>query len=162
MHGRRTTGWPWPPDFLAPFNKLGYICTSDGSIHVNIVVVRAVLALDAILADTKKVWFSGHALTESVVFRTRSQMRKAGRRGLRPKACFCMHDLPRALPILICIYMRALPVLIRKDPFRKALAKKISALRAGGAQHSLDCFASQLYTSAAHFKNTIYAGRNPR
>jgi len=119
----------------------GYICTSDGSIHVNIVVVSAILALDAILADTKMVWFSGHALTESVVFWTRSQMRSWKTRSttigllLHARKHF---QLSRKDP------MRAMP-----NPFRKALAKKISALCAGGALHSLDCFASQLYTSAA-------------
>jgi len=52
------------PTFWTPFKKNGDIfkpsdvCTSDSSIHVNIVMVSAVLALDVIL--TEGVWFSGH------------------------------------------------------------------------------------------------------
>jgi len=34
--------------------KPRYVCTSDSLIHVNIVVISTVLALDAILIDTKK------------------------------------------------------------------------------------------------------------
>ena len=49
----------WLPHFLAPIKKNGnifkprYVCTSDSLIHVNIVVVSAVLPLDTILTDTK-------------------------------------------------------------------------------------------------------------
>ena len=41
------------PPFGPPSN-LEYVCTLDSLIHVNIVMVSAVLALGAILTDTKK------------------------------------------------------------------------------------------------------------
>jgi len=42
----------WPPSKKHVF-KPRYVCTLDSSIHVNIVVVSAVLALDAILLTLK-------------------------------------------------------------------------------------------------------------
>ena len=47
---------------FGPFKYSKPLCTLDISIHVNTVVVSAVLALDTILTDTKKkvVWFSAH------------------------------------------------------------------------------------------------------
>ena len=53
---------PPPLPIMAISSSLNmYVATSDSSIHVNIVVVSAVLALNTILTDTKKkVWFSGH------------------------------------------------------------------------------------------------------
>ena len=58
--------------------KPRYVCTSDSLIHVNIVVVSTVLALDAILIDTKKegvvFWTCSQMQTEGVVFQTRSQI----------------------------------------------------------------------------------------
>ena len=38
---------------FGPLFKPRYVCTSDSSIHVNIVVVSAVLALNVILTDNK-------------------------------------------------------------------------------------------------------------
>jgi len=66
--------------------KPRYVCTSDSSIHVNIVVVSAVLVLDTILTDTKGVVFLTHSQmqTEGMVFRKRSQMQVAVLSELRP------------------------------------------------------------------------------
>ena len=78
------TGAALATALLAPLEKNGdifkprYICTSDSSIHVNIVVVRAVLALHAILTDTKVFWTCSQTQTEGVVFRTRSLMLSCG------------------------------------------------------------------------------------
>jgi len=84
----RRLGQPWPLHLLAPFKKNGnifkprYVCTSDSSIHVNIVVVSTVLVFDSILTDTKQegVVFrtSSQTQTEGVVFQTCSQMQSCG------------------------------------------------------------------------------------
>jgi len=58
------------------------VCTSDSSIHVKIVVVSEVLALDAIPTDTKQegvvFWTCSQTQTEGVVLRTCSQMQRCG------------------------------------------------------------------------------------
>ena len=76
---RGMTEWPWLPHVFAPLQKQWvkprHVCTSDRSIHVDIAVVSAVLALNVVLTDTKE---------EGVVFQTRSQMWHLVRRGLRP------------------------------------------------------------------------------
>ena len=60
--------------------KPRHICTSEDLFHVNIVVVSAVLALDAILSDTKKggvvFWTCFQMKTEGTVFWTQSKMQK--------------------------------------------------------------------------------------
>ena len=58
------------------------ICTSDTSIHFNIVMVSAVLALHAIHTDTKKegvvFWTHAQMQIDGVVFRRSSQMQSWG------------------------------------------------------------------------------------
>ena len=55
--GSHATFWPHfapPSKKMAMSSSLDTYCTSDSTIHVNIVMVSTVLALDAILTDAKK------------------------------------------------------------------------------------------------------------
>jgi len=65
---------------LGDIFKPRYICTSDSSIYANIVVVRAVLTLNAILTDTKVFWTCSQTQSEGAVFQTHSLMLSCGAR----------------------------------------------------------------------------------
>ena len=76
------------PPFDLPSKRNGdifkprYLCSSDSSIHANIVMVSAVLAHHVVLTDTKKegvvFWARSQMQTEGTVFRTCSQMQSCG------------------------------------------------------------------------------------
>jgi len=70
------------PPFLPPSKQMSsldqYVCTSDSSIHVSIVVVSAVLAHNVILTILKKKtwssWTRSQMQTEGAVFRTDAKL----------------------------------------------------------------------------------------